>query len=391
MPDSLLEDALAFQGRLATFDVGAYAATDCARLVDALSVLEKSCAAVRLLAAARAVEAGVHKNHGFNDGADWMARQIGASTGQARQAFQTARELEKCPDTKAALLAGELSLQQAGEITQTEVDHPWAEAALLPIARQGDLFRLREEARDHRSSHTDPEEVRRRQLAAREFRSWQDRDGLIRFRGALPPDRGLPLVRRIETEALRLRQAARVEGRAPEPFQAYAADALSQLLGTPPGSIDRSRRTDLVVVCDLYAYRRGHAHVGEPCHIIEGGPIPVDVAKELTKDALLKVVLHDGTDIRTIHHFGRHLPAPLRTALDLGPVPEFTGRRWARCGSRWNLEYDHLDPLAHHGPTSYDNLQALCYHDHLLKTEEDRRAGLLGSHPPRGPSRVSSR
>jgi hypothetical protein len=143
----------------------------------------------------------------------------------------------------------------------------------------------------------------------------------------------------------------------------------------------------LVLVCDLFAWRRGHAHAGEACHIIGGGPIPVEVAKDLAADAFVKAVLHDGVQIHTIKHFGRYLPAPLRSALDLGPVPQFTGRECTDCASRWGLQYDHVDPVAHQGPTEYTNLEARCYKDHQIKTEKDRQAGLLGPAQPRPPNR----
>jgi 5-methylcytosine-specific restriction endonuclease McrA len=108
------------------------------------------------------------------------------------------------------------------------------------------------------------------------------------------------------------------------------------------------------------------------------------VARRLGADAFLKAVLHDGTAIHTVKHFGRHYPAELRTALDLGPVPEFTGRQCAQCGRRWGLQYDHIDPVAHRGPTSYDNIQALCWADHQSKTRRDHEAGLTPPHAPRG-------
>lgn len=201
----------------------------------------------------------------------------------------------------------------------------------------------------------------------------------------MPPELGLPLVRRIEVTALRLRQEAKSSGRSPERFEAYAADALVQLVsGATIGGSGQSPSTELVIVCDINAWRRGHAHPGETCHLIDGGPIPVDVAKALSGDAFLKAVLHDGVDIRQVRHFGRRCPAVLKTALDLGPVPEFTGRRCVDCGTRWSLEYDHIDPVANHGATEYANIAARCWKDHQSKTERDRRAGLLGPHarPP---------
>jgi 5-methylcytosine-specific restriction endonuclease McrA len=109
------------------------------------------------------------------------------------------------------------------------------------------------------------------------------------------------------------------------------------------------------------------------------------VAQGLAQDAFIKMALHDGVNIHTVKHFGRHLPAALRTALDLGPIPEFTGRECADCGSRWGLEYDHVNPVANQGPTEYANLKARCYKDHQIKTEQDRKAGLLGPNPPRSP------
>jgi hypothetical protein len=51
-----------------------------------------------------------------------------------------------------------------------------------------------------------------------------------------------------------------------------------------------------------------------------------------------RAALHDGVAIQTVKRFGRHLPAELRTALDLGPVPDFTGRQCADCGQRWGLD-----------------------------------------------------
>lgn len=133
-----------------------------------------------------------------------------------------------------------------------------------------------------------------------------------------------------------------------------------------------------MIVCDLYAFRRGHAQDGEPCHVVGGGPIPVDLAKELAKDAFLKIVLHDGKDIQKVKHVGRRYTAELLTALNLGPVPAFTGRACTNCKQAWRLQYDHDVPVAHTGPTSIDNVQDLCFACHAEKTERDRQAGLLG-------------
>ena len=154
-----------------------------------------------------------------------------------------------------------------------------------------------------------------------------------------------------------------------------------------PGRANPTRagpvRAELVLVCDTNAYRRGHAHAGEVCHVRGGGPVPVERVRELSEDAFIKAVLHDGVRIGTVKHFGRHISAELRTALELGAPPGFDGALCAEpeCGRRYGLEWDHVDPVAHGGPTSYQNLQPRCWPHHRDKTERDRAAGLFARGP----------
>ncbi len=192
---------------------------------------------------------------------------------------------------------------------------------------------------------------------------------------------GIGIVNRIEAEAGRLRKAAGPAGRE-EGFDAHAADALVKMLagqGKGPGS-----RADLVVVVDLAAYRRGHAHPGETCHIVGGGPVTVDFAHGTFEDAFIKAVVHDGVRIETVAHFGRHIPVELRTALELGEPPDFDGVSCTEpgCNRRYGLEWDHVDPVAHNGPTSYENLRRTCKPHHWEKTERDRQAGLFEAPQP---------
>jgi hypothetical protein len=200
---------------------------------------------------------------------------------------------------------------------------------------------------------------------------------MVRFRGALPPDTGIPFVNRIDAECDRGRRAARRERRQ-ESQAALMADAFLALTdGSGPAR--KSKSADLVVVVDLNAYRREHTHEGEPCHIVGGGPIPVGVARELERDAFLKAVLHDGVNVHTVAHFGRYRPAQLETALRLGAPPEFDGIECSEvgCDRKYGLEFDHVDPYANDGPTSFANLKPECKPHHWAKTERDRKAGLL--------------
>lgn len=376
--------ARSFRRVLRDLEPTALSPRDAAALAAELASTEKACAAARLLTAAHAIDCGAHEEDGVPDPTAWLARQGGTTGKDARQGLDLARSLSAYPKTKDALLAGEISIPQAKEIAKAAAESPDAEDELLSLARSSDLSRFRDALRERTLSSTPPDELHRRQVAARRFRHWRDGLGMVCFGGALPPETGIPFVTRIEREARRRHQAAKQEGRSAR-FEASAADALVALMNAeskPGGRI----HTDLVIVCDLYAWRRGHAHDGETCHLVGGGPIPVDLAKQLAEDAFLKVVLHDGKEIQRVRHHGRRYTAELKTALDLGPVPSFKGRACRDCTRTYGLEYDHTDPVAHTGPTSLRNVVARCYPCHQAKTERDRRAGLLGKRAKaRGP------
>ena len=105
----------------------------------------------------------------------------------------------------------------------------------------------------------------------------------------------------------------------------------------------------------------------------------MSLVRELAEDAFLEAVLHDGTRIDTVVHYGRHIKAELRTALELGPVPDFDGVTCIEvgCDRRFHLEWDHVEPRANWGPISFENLKPRCYPHHQEKTARDRKAGLL--------------
>ena len=381
MPEGLLSLSAALREALVVFDPKRYTGEDAAVVAEELAATEKACAAARALAAARAAECGIHRQKGFADAADWLARASGTSTGEAKMALETARALDAMPDTRAAATAGELSLAQATELVLTEAECPGSEAVLLPGARGGSLKNLRDRARTTRLSAIDPEDLHRRQHRERRFRFWRDRWGMVAFSGAVLPEIGLPFVNRLDAETDRLRRQAKRDGRH-EDRQAHAADAFMKLVnGAGKG---KANSADLVIVCDLNAYRRGHAHPGEAVHLVGGGPVPVSVVRELGEDAFVKAVLHDGVDITTVAHFGRHMKAELRTALSLGPVPDFDGVRCVEpgCDRCYGLEYDHVNPRANWGPTSYKNIVPRCWPHHQEKTARDRKAGLLGPREP---------
>ncbi len=404
MAGSVVELARALCAALVSFRPEACSGEECAVVVEELAAVEKVSAAARVRAAARAGSCGAHRERGFADVSGWMARATGSTAGSAKAALETAAALESQPEVKAALDAGELSFAQARELVKTEAAVPGSTADLLDVAKGQSLRALRDESRDRRLRAIDPEELHAMQHAAMHHRHWTTALGTIAYAGQLPPEIGIPFTTRLDAETDRLwlkthRASASGSG-GNVGFDAGAADSTAaksesrrSVLAAQAfvrmmengGGKGKANRADLVVVCDLQAYRRGHAHQDEPCHIVGGGPIPVSLAKDLGRDAFLKAVLHAGTEIHTIAHFGRRYPAVLQTALDLGAPPKFNGNVCAApgCDRRYHLQRDHIDPVANGGETSYANNQPLCPPDHRLKTEHDRKAGLLHRKKPR--------
>jgi uncharacterized protein DUF222 len=326
---SLFDSVDVVYAALVSFQPGAYSGDDCAALVEKLAALEKVSGVARVGAAARAGECGEHRERGFAKVADWVARITGTTPGAANADLDTLAALESQPDVLAALEAGELSFAQARELVRTETAVPGSTAGLLDVAKTESFRTLKDKARDRRVRAIDPDELHARQHAAMSHRTWINALGNVAYAGELPPELGIPFQSILDAETDRLwlqahHDAKRHDGATELRRSALAAQAFARLIEQGGGN-GKTGRADIVIVCDLQAWRRGHAHDGEPCHIIGGGPIPVSLAKELGRDAFLKAVLHTGTELHTIAHFGRRYPAVLRTALELGAPPDFNG------------------------------------------------------------------
>ncbi|MDY7104416.1 MAG: DUF222 domain-containing protein [Actinomycetota bacterium] len=372
---SLLDRARGLREVLRGLEADEVEAAAATVVVAELAALEKACAAAKVRIAARSSDVAQPA-----EAAERLAKASGSSIADARAALETTATLDTCPTTRRAVASGELSLRQAHEIVRTEAERPGSEAELLAVARRSGLRTLQDRGRRRRHEAIPAEELHERRHAARRHRWWVNDLGNVAYRGELPPEVGLPIMNRLDAETDRIRRdakrAAGDTGGPVERREAHAADAFVRLCAD--GGRGRAGRADLVAVVDLRAYRRGHARPGEACHLLGGGRVPVDVVRRLSKDAFIKAVVHDGVRIHTVKHFGRHLSAELRTALEVGAPPDFDGAACVDCGRRYGLQWDHVDPVANRGPTSFANLEARCWPDHRAKTERDRRAGLLG-------------
>lgn len=377
--EEVVSVAITFRGMVRQVDVGPLSGSECALVVEEFARVEKACAAVRAMAAARAAACGAHRQAGSGSAEDWLAGLTGSTRGQAKSDLDTGARLGDCPKTKEAAVDGQLSLGQAGEIARTEGEKPGSEDDLVDKAKNSTRQELNDACRRRRQEGVDRAELSRKQHARRSLRTWTDGDGMICGQFRLEPVVGVPLLARLEAEADRIRRAARREGSV-EPWEAHAADALVAMMGAEGNKVRRAK-AEVVFVVDLRTYRSG-VHDDTLSHIVGGGPVDPSVVAEMAKDAFLKVVFHDGINIHTVTHLGRYIPAELRTALELGRLPDLDGVECVDCGKRFRLEWDHVVPVCVGGVTSFENERPRCTQCHGEKSDEERAAGLYKKGPP---------
>ena len=317
------------------------------------------------------------------DDAAAVARATGTSMGQAKKTLETGAALKDAPDVGDALATGEISLDQASEITKAEQASPGSAGNLLKVAKSESFNVLRDETRRVKLEAEQHRKLGERQRETRSARSYTDDLGMVNINLRFQPHIGTPIVNRADAEASRLYREAKKNG-AQEPFERHLADAYAKMLsGNGKG---RTTRPELVVLVNHEVAKRGWRDVkdGEFCKIPGVGPIPPEVAKEIAQDAFLNGVFFDGTDLRHFKRWTKNVPVPIRNALELGAPPEFDGVKCVDCGNRFRPERDHVEPRNSGGPSSTTNLDWRCDPCHEEKTKRDRLAGKLTPPPPNG-------
>jgi hypothetical protein len=315
------------------------------------------------------------------DDAAAVARAAGTSMGQAKKTLETGVALKDAPEVGEALARGEVSLDQAAEITKAEQASPGCSEELLKVAKEESFHALRDQARRVKLEAEQSRGLGDRQKQARSARTYNDDLGMVNIHLQFQPHIGTPIVNRADAEASRLYREAKKNGDQ-EPFERHLADAYAKMLaGNGKG---RTTRPELVVLVSHEIAKRGWKHVneGEMCKIPGVGPVPPEVAKEIAQDAFLNGVFFDGTDLRHFKRWTRGVPAEIRNALELGPPPDFDGVKCVDCGNRFRPERDHVEPRNSGGPTALGNLEWRCDPCHEEKTRRDRAAGRLTPRPP---------
>jgi hypothetical protein len=398
-----VEAALRLQvGRLIPGDVPL---SDAPATWQAYDAIERLAGAAKTLLTARVDESGIAQRAGDRGTPEYLARKSGSSVGVARTALETSKKVAELPNTEAAMRRGELSRSQANEIASAAAANPSAEQSLLSKAANSSLPELRQAcARTRAQADPDPEATHRRIHRDRRLRRWTDGEGAWNLAARGTGDSGSRFNAALDPIIDELFHAARKQGRH-EPREAYAFDALVELArrhgapgvpsrtdagesatgrrpvggdgdtaapdgesaATRPRSVDPTHLALLRV--DFEALVRGRTDGDELCEIAGVGPVPVDAARRLLGESILKLVITKGVAVANVTHIGRGPSIAQRVAL-LWSSPACTVLGCPRL-HRQGIQHDHRTPWTAVHETTLENIDRLCGHHHDLKTRRD--------------------
>lgn len=343
-------------------DVDGLDVSEAVGVVEACAEAERLLAALRVVVTATLENKAVWRREGYRSVAAWMAAKTGTPVGSAVATLEMAKLLRDLPVLAAAFRDGLLSEVQAREIADVVSVVPDAEAQLLEAAGKLTLRALRDECqRVEAAALIDEEERHRRVHKQRHVRGWVRR-GVGHFKAEMTPGELARVMTRVNDRTNDI-VAEAIRGRWFESREAHSVDALLDLLG-PDGPGPTGPDTMVHVVIDYDALVRGHTMSGERCEIPGLGPIPVSVARAMSQDAILKVLVTKGVDVVMVAHAGRTIPAHLRSALEVrDPTCIIPG-----CDISRNLEIDHRNSFSRTRVTKLEDLARLCRWHHYQKT-----------------------
>jgi hypothetical protein len=363
---------------------------DATRLVRELVELEKLASAGKTLLAARAAEGDLWKRAGDKTPGHWLARKCGSSLAAAERTLTTSTQVAALDATRAALMDGELSDDQAAAVAAGATADPRAEDEMLRHALVDPLHQLRERAESKKAAaEPDPEATRERIHKSRCAKRSRCADGAERIEIRDNPDVIAAIWFRAKAFADPVFDQARRAG-VRDRHDNYMADAFAAMARaatthtethsaeTKRSRYNVSRKPLFVLMADLASIVRGHCVPGETVEIPGFGPYPVDAARQLLySDAIIQLVLTKGTDPHTVVTNTRQIAAAVRAAI------------WPRdrrcvvpgCGRTAGLEIHHTASgtgYADTNETRLDLLGLVCDHHHDDITY--RGAELTGNH-----------
>ena len=379
MFDRLRNAHTELQSAMAAIEVDVVDAAGARELVGLADEVRRSGDALRTVAVGQVERTNAWKGEGAKSISDWLSIETDCAHYEAQSVVVLANQLQHLPVTQAALRSGTLSNTQAVEVARGAIVAPNTETQLLNLSKHVTVRDLRDATSRVVAAATDEAERHRQVHKSRYLKSWTDLDGSFNLKARMTVANGALVMAALKPIQDEIFKSARKSGAHERP-EAYGADALMALCekanhaaSAPAAGASRTKTTRSNAVMhirvDIDALKRGHTEHGEICEIAGVGPIPVSTATEYLGEAFLKLLVVDGVDIKTVAHMGRHIPAPLRTAVEerdrVCQVP--------MCDMSVGLEIDHIKPFAEGGAASLENLVRLCKRHHLQKTHDGYR------------------
>ncbi len=381
MFDRLNQLTTELQTFISSLEVDCVDAAGARGLVEIAERLRRAGDSLRTVAVGQVERTNAWRGEGAKSLSEWLSSETDCAQYEAQSVVLLANQLQHLPVTTAALLSGDLSGTQAVEVARGAIVAPNTETQLLNLSKHATVRDLRDATSRVVAAATDEAERHRQVHKSRFLKSWTDLDGSFNLKARMTVANGALVMAALKPIQDEIFRSARKSGAHERP-EAYAADALmafcekasnaaSGLKAGADAKEKRSSRPNAVINIrvDLNALKRGHTENGEVCEIAGVGPVPVATATEYFGEAFLKLLVLDGVDIKTVAHMGRHIPAPLRTAVEerdrVCQVPT--------CDMTIGLEIDHIKPFAEGGAASLENLVRLCRRHHLQKTHDGYR------------------
>jgi hypothetical protein len=359
---SLIEE---LQRCVADLDAGQLDGGEAMEMCARFAQVERLGAAGRLVTAERVKVTEAWRRGGSRTAADWVARNTGSDPERAKDGLETAGRLAECPIVAGAIRAGRLSEAQAQVIVDAVAVRPDVEERLVEFARSNSLRRLREECRRLKNADASAAEEYQKVHAGRALKTWFGRDGAFCGSFRITADTGAAFMAAVEERKAKHVKAARREERR-EPFEAYAADALVELVTEDRGGARRATSPKhMVIVHVAYeAITRGALADGEVCEISGVGPVPLEVVRSLASDSILRVLVTKGGQPMAVTPGVRTIPRALRLLIEARDrtcvVPG--------CDVKLGVQIDHRKPFSQLGPTDLENCGLLCKRHHDMKT-----------------------
>ncbi len=289
-----------------------------AALVEAAAI-ESMGATMKVLLAARVAATGAYKATSASSPQSHVARLTGVSPLTARAQIETGEQLGVCEATQAAARSGELSLGQIQAIAAAASVDPTAEDELLEGAPHLTLGQLRHRCAEViDAADPDPDAKKRNRLhRGRAADRYRTPDGFNHLHLRSSPEALAEIDVTLNEITNELFREANRYGRKDRRV-ALMADAMVEMARRARGVASRGSTTPTytaVIRADLSVLVNGRAQNGEVCEIAGVGPVPVATARALLGDAILKLVLTQGVDVRNVTSLGRGPSAAQKVAL----------------------------------------------------------------------------